>query len=138
MMFWIGMYLLPLIGILIDLLIQYWTRERYSKMLLRNVFTRISHFGIDWDVEDWEFEWMLRAVLGAALYLLLFGFGGAALIQNHGIAWTFWILPFAGAVFLPRYILDMFHTLRYNFKTRDSDRLAQLEAEIASIKGRNS
>ena len=40
--------------------------------------------------------------------------------------------------FVPRYVVDIFRSLKYNNKTGDSDRLLALEAEIEKLKGKNN
>lgn len=41
-------------------------------------------------------------------------------------------------VFVPRYVVDILRSLKYNNKTGDSDRLLALEAEIEKLKGKNN
>ena len=74
---------------------------------------------------------LFEGVLGA----MLFGLIGTA-YENLGVISLMIIGSVVLLIFVPRMFQDVAHSIRYNSKTRDSDRLIKLEKEIEEIKGK--
>lgn len=70
------------------------------------------------------------------LYSLLGWFGIVALCIGIRDGYLYEILLTTGVLvllILPRYLGDIFHTLRYSFKSKDSERLKELEAKVKEL-----
>ncbi len=58
------------------------------------------------------------------------------LMVHYPIATMLSVVGVLSFIFLPRYLCDIIHSLRFNFKKADSERLLELEEEIQKLKNK--
>jgi hypothetical protein len=130
----------PVILTIISGLTYFYTRDFYPQLFVR-VFTWTWNKDIidtnnacskyhnhdDYATGLWFISLMLYTVIACVLGLTYSKYGSVGLMSLA----TFTLVAIA-----PRYILDLCKALKYNTKTRDSDRLVKLEEEIQKLKNR--
>lgn len=107
-----------------------------------NIFYVIQKlkYGYRYDKDDmfWGTDWFICEVLSLSITLMIVD------IVADGVGCTNPLVALSAAIvsiimiFLPRYVVDILRSLKYNNKTGDSDRLLALEAEIEKLKGKNN
>lgn len=136
----LGYFAIPFILTGLSFLIQFYTRGYYPELFTK-VFTNTlikeplqtgycePHHNYD-DDALWNFfiSWALISVFSA---IFLFS------IMPLGITGIVGFFVIIAVLIAPRYIIDVAKSLKYNTKTRDSDRLVKLEKEIADLKRRS-
>lgn len=125
---------IPPLLLLTQGLLHFWTRGRFSPTWagdLQYKKYRTLTFDCNWDVE-YFFTWLLYdVVLGAAAAFAL-----GQIVFKQGLMAFIVTGILAALLFLPRIGADVMHSLRYNFKTKDSDRIAKLERELSELKNK--
>ena len=128
---------LPIIGGILTGLIHYWSRGRAENPY---GFINITNFKYKWmckppagrsikqheeEVTYWGF--VFGDLLAIPLVLTFFG----VIVNKFGMFIPLVTLSIILSVFLlPKYFLDICHMLKYNFKSRDSERIAELERRL--------
>lgn len=115
----------------------FWTRTEQSYSLLY----KLQNLKYRWLADDFNRGLTTEGVCCSWLLVdaIVFGFLSMLLIavQKHfGFEVILWGLLVLLLLIAPRYVLDITKSIRYNFKTRDSDRLKELESEIEKIKAK--
>lgn len=116
-------------------LLEFWTRTPQSYSLL----FKLQNFKYRWAAEDKSdglqlegsfFSWLCFDVACLGIVTMFM----CVIVEHHGFQPILWMLLTALLLAAPRYILDITKSIKYNFKTRDSDRLKELESEVERLK----
>lgn len=127
--------LMPILGLLVSLYLGFINRD-YKYMIGRQyiyfmLFKNTERKPKDWDEDD--------CVAYCAVYLVTWSVIGSvlgAIFYNGLYMETLWTLGTIILLISPRYIKDIMNTLKYSFKSRESERLKELEEEVQKLKGK--
>ena len=121
--------IVPIILGMVCFLVWFWSRGRVSLPW----YVRLQNFkyGYANDIEEalllsFVLDLFMAGLLTAAL---------AAACTSFGYAPIFILLAVGVLVFAPRVVADIAHSIRYSFKDKEAARLADLESEVAKLKG---
>jgi hypothetical protein len=116
-------------------MLSYWTRGRIKLTPMRSFWEWVDWEWLDVDTGDGEdtaiIAWLLFHVLGTMAFVTVLIIPSI----HFPVATVTTLGVLVVAIFVPRYIVDVTHSLRFNFKKADSERLLELEKEIAKLKG---
>ena len=123
---WLGVVLLPFLLHVVSFLKSFYTRTDWPMY-----YTRF--FLLKWRFSELErnddgLAVLLHTALAIITALLLVA------IDRLGVFHTIMAGVVLALVLSPRYIIDVCKTLKYNTKTRESDRIANLERELQKLK----
>lgn len=124
----------PFILAIISVYISFMTRGSLDLMLARKFLYygafEMAYSGLKyWDVDDYGGSLFIIAVIWGGLL------GGlSAVIVEGYLMEALWTLGTIALLIAPRYFLDIVGTLRYSFKSRESERLAELEQQSEELK----
>lgn len=127
--------LTPVVLMLAYAMVEFWTRTSPSYSLVY----KLQNFKYRWAAEYKKdgltpeglfFTWLCFDAFCAGILTLIL----CAITNYHGFTPVLWGLLAVLLLIAPRYILDITKAIRYNFKTRDSDRLKDLESEVERLK----
>ena len=136
---WLIVSLVPPAAVIISCLIHFWTRGRsYPELSSKfNHWLSVKLWCND-DNQDsyswqnaWEhgsFIWLTHIIMGFCLVLLW-----GCIIKHTEPMTGVYIVSVGIMLILPRYIGDMFNTLKYCFKSKESLRLKELESRLAEL-----
>lgn len=133
---------LPWICAVIQKLLDYWTRGDGYKVVSWGCCVTTFGFYRDFEKDrkkgtDDAMAFITIGVLGASMTYFAAGLGIGALIEA-GYLWH--TLISAGClitiIVLPRIMLDVGKSLKYDRKTGNAERIDKLEAEIAKLRGK--
>ena len=125
---WLVWISIPVVLGLASLLIYFWTRKRCEPKWA-DWFQKLKYDGYDKAV------WQPSDKVVTYFFFDLFAIGVAAGLFScavpflTGIHYLIALLVLC-AIILPRYGMDIVNALKYNHKTKDSDRLVKLEQEV--------
>lgn len=129
--------LTPVILMLAYALVEFWTRTSPSYSLVY----KLQNFKYRWLADNKKaglkpeglfFTWLCFDAFCLGIVTLIM----CAITKHYGITPILWSLLVIGLLIAPRYVLDITKAIRYNFKTRDSDRLKDLESEVERLKAK--
>lgn len=127
---WLGWVSIPIALMLFSSLISFWTRGRLDLRLAG----RYQQFKWRWcETNMVEADHYFAYVFGDILAVGFLIFILCCLYFNFGIMGFIILASLAGVIILPRYIGDIFHTLKYCFKSKESLRLKELEAKVEEL-----
>jgi hypothetical protein len=129
---WFGVFavwfLWPLVLGLFEWAIGFWTRWRIDLKLVHGVYEKI---GLDSEKDAPLLLFMLYHILPSVSVVPLV----LVAVREHPIGTTVMLLSTLALVFGPRILMDVAHSIRYNFKTKDSDRIKAIEEELKRLRG---
>lgn len=82
--------------------------------------------------EDWEVPSFMCDLLGIGAFAGV----SATIIYHNGLTGIIGMVTVLSLVFGPRFLMDISHSIRYNFKEREADRLKELEAKVAELENK--
>ena len=129
---WLIWAAIPLILGIVSCLLSFWSRGRVELKL----FWKFQEFKVkflgskrQWDWDNLILVYLLFDVIIAGFLLSIVG----CLWFQLGIISLIALGSLITFIVLPRYIGDIFNTLKYCFKTKDSKRLLELEAKVEAL-----
>ncbi len=125
--------LLPVAVYLLEMVLEFWSRGTFYKgltvSLQKKKWGRIWETGMKFNTDDAIFSWVavdfgVGLLLGTCLIPLTAKWGLTPLFITGAIA---------AFVILPRYLYDVKTALQYNSKSRESERIAELEKRVERL-----
>ena len=123
---WLGVVLLPFLLHVVSFLKSFYTRTDWPMYYTRFFLLKWRFSGLERNDEDLAV--LLHTALTIITALLLVA------IKHLGVFHVIMAGVVLALVLSPRYIIDVCKTLKYNTKTRESDRIANLERELQKLK----
>ena len=119
----------PFILGLLSLLVNTWTRGRTEYRWGSRWFRTKAKLFVDPDYpSDREAYLFYETVCSVALFCVL-GYS----IEEQTFVIPITIGSIIAIIFVPRFVCDIAHSIRYNFKTRDADRIKELEQRLDQL-----
>ena len=120
----------------VDMLMSFWTRGKFRK---EKDFLSEAYQKLQWEpffdkgkVDPFLSFMCLNMCVG-----LLFSVCIAALYANTCITGILVVVITIFLLILPKYVIDFFVAFKWNTKSKDSDRLINLEKQIEELKNKN-